>query len=449
MTGRIGHYTIILCHLLIISNFLLLISPIKLYSEPHPVSLVNDASGDVDLSYIDIISATIQSSAEGLTLTISLRGKVPEDFKGDQLIYRWRFDTLNNYRRGSSYRGIRNDFTFKIMYTPQKGWIIDEVAQAKIINFRRDWIIISGSQVILNIPAGFYCMLYGEIRWIIEALAYQGGANKLDVAPNDGYFTAYIPSELRQAPEELHNVGPRDFEIFVGRRDSKDTYHVGAGKVNSISYSISNTSILYITLGGTFGSGGVYKSLDGGKTWINVWSGECTYASYVLVHPEDSERVIVTTMFKGIYITSDGGRTWQQTYSQCTVWQLALDPLDPNHVYAASIKGILETRNFGWTWKLVYRSDKPLYSISVARSGGHIYVYAGGIGGCPDIVVLKDNLLRRIDVNNEIDSTVHIVGSLAASQNTPGLVYGRYAEKRSHYTFPRIMVHTGVRCRSL
>jgi len=427
MTKKIEYYTIILCHLLTISNFLLLISSIKLYSSPYPISLVNDTPGDVNISYIDIISASIQSSVEGLTLTISLRGKIPEDFEGDQLIYRWRFDTLNNYRRGLSYGGIKNDFTFEIIYTPQegwKGWIIDEIAQAKIINFRRNWIRISDSQVILNIPAGFYCMLYGEIRWIIEALAYQGGANKLDVAPNDGYFTAYILSELRHVPEEMYNMGPRNFEIFVGKKDSKDVYHVGAGKVNSISYSITNTSILYIALGGTFGSGGVYKSLDGGKTWRNVWSDECTYANYVLVHPENSKKAIVTTMFKGIYITNNGGRTWQQTYSQCTVWQLALDPLDPNHVYAASIKGILETKNFGWTWKLVYRSDKPLYSISVARSGGHIYVYAGGGGGCPDIVVLKDNLLLyRIDVNNEIDSTVHTVGSLAASQNTPGLVY--------------------------
>ena len=74
-----------------------------------------------------------------------------------------------NYRKGSSYKGIKNDFTFEIVYTPQEGWIVDGAAQAKIINFRRDWIRISDSQVILNISAGFYCMLYGEVGWIIEA----------------------------------------------------------------------------------------------------------------------------------------------------------------------------------------------------------------------------------------------------------------------------------------
>src|SRR5437016_11750499 len=92
---------------------------------------------------------------------------------------------------------------------------------------------------------------------------------------------------------------------------------------------------------------GVYKSIDGGKSWKNVGLEKSEHISKIVVDPRDSNVVYVAAQGplwapggdRGLYKTTDGGKTWNAalTISENTgVTDVALDPSNPDTLYAAS-----------------------------------------------------------------------------------------------------------------
>ena len=92
---------------------------------------------------------------------------------------------------------------------------------------------------------------------------------------------------------------------------------------------------------------GVYKSSDGGKSWTNVGLGKSEHIGKIVVDPRDSNVVYVAAQGplwapggdRGLYKTIDGGKTWKAvlTISENTgVTDVVLDPSNPDILYAAS-----------------------------------------------------------------------------------------------------------------
>ena len=92
---------------------------------------------------------------------------------------------------------------------------------------------------------------------------------------------------------------------------------------------------------------GVYKSTDGGRTWRNMGLRQSEKIGRILIHPRDSNVVYVASQGplwapggdRGLFKTTDGGETWKAvlTVSEDTgVTDLAMDPRDPDVIYAAS-----------------------------------------------------------------------------------------------------------------
>src|SRR5580692_7174283 len=69
----------------------------------------------------------------------------------------------------------------------------------------------------------------------------------------------------------------------------------------------------------SFGDG-VYKTLDGGKTWRNLGLGETHHISRVVINPLNSNIVYVGALGhntgpnqdRGVFMTTDGGETWKK-----------------------------------------------------------------------------------------------------------------------------------------
>jgi photosystem II stability/assembly factor-like uncharacterized protein len=92
---------------------------------------------------------------------------------------------------------------------------------------------------------------------------------------------------------------------------------------------------------------GIYKSTDGGRTWTNMGLRESGHIARIITHPTNRDIVYVAVPGKlwgpsaerGLYKSSDGGRTWQLVLKgdqDTGVTEVALDPSDPNVLYAAT-----------------------------------------------------------------------------------------------------------------
>jgi photosystem II stability/assembly factor-like uncharacterized protein len=92
---------------------------------------------------------------------------------------------------------------------------------------------------------------------------------------------------------------------------------------------------------------GIYRSVDGGKSWENLGLKKSEHIGRVVIDPRDSKVVYVAAEGplwgpggdRGLYKSNDGGKNWKAalTISENTgVVDVAIDPANPDIVYAAA-----------------------------------------------------------------------------------------------------------------
>jgi hypothetical protein len=131
-----------------------------------------------------------------------------------------------------------------------------------------------------------------------------------------------------------------------------------------------------------FGSvnGGVWKSVDGGRVWTPVFDSQPIASIGALaVAPSNGEIVYVGTgestlrdsvgYGNGMYKSADGGRTWVHIGLDNTehIGKVAVDPKNPDIVFVAAIghlyaanpeRGVFRSTNGGRTWqKVLFKND--------------------------------------------------------------------------------------------
>jgi photosystem II stability/assembly factor-like uncharacterized protein len=102
---------------------------------------------------------------------------------------------------------------------------------------------------------------------------------------------------------------------------------------------------------------GVYRSIDGGATWTHLGLEATRHIGRVRVHPDDPDIAYVAALGnlwkpseeRGVYKTTDGGATWDRVLFVDTLTgavDLAMDPSDPNTLYAATYQRLRRTWGF-------------------------------------------------------------------------------------------------------
>src|SRR6056300_659666 len=143
---------------------------------------------------------------------------------------------------------------------------------------------------------------------------------------------------------KTNNAGTTWNPIF----DKQSSYSTGC-----ITLDPSNPEIVWVGTGENVGGrhvaygDGVYRSDDGGKTWINKGLKTSEHISEIIVHPDNSDVVWVAAQGplwtkggeRGLYKTTNGGTTWKKVLGddQWTgVTDIMIDPRNPNILYAAT-----------------------------------------------------------------------------------------------------------------
>ncbi len=144
-----------------------------------------------------------------------------------------------------------------------------------------------------------------------------------------------------------------------------ETIWVGTGESNSSRSSYAGT--------------GIYKSTDKGKTWQWMGLGETQHIGRIVIDPDNPNTVWVAAVGhlysanpeRGVFKTIDGGKTWKKTLfvdDTTGAIDLAIDPSNPKILYAAmwhrirnpwnfvgagKTSGIYKSTDGGDTWNLI------------------------------------------------------------------------------------------------
>jgi photosystem II stability/assembly factor-like uncharacterized protein len=184
----------------------------------------------------------------------------------------------------------------------------------------------------------------------------------------------------------------------------------GTSAIGSIAVANSNHNIVYVGTGeacirGNISHGdGVYRSLDGGKSWKNVGLKDSRAVGKVIVNPTNPDIAFVAALGhpygpnteRGIFRTTDGGKTWEKVlYKDENTGgiDVAFDPHNPNIIYAAlwqarrtswSLEsggpgsGIYRSSDGGTTWKHLEEHGLPKgpygkIGVAVAANSDRVY----------------------------------------------------------------------------
>ena len=173
------------------------------------------------------------------------------------------------------------------------------------------------------------------------------------------------------------------------------------GSIGDIAIAPSNPNVIYVGSGEglqrpDLSTGdGMYRSNDGGKTWVHLGLREGQQIASIAVDPKDENRLFVAVLGhpygpneeRGVYRSKDGGQTFQRVLykdADTGAFQVEFDPKDRDTIYAdlwagrqgpwengawqGKESGLFKSTDGGETWKKLTKG-LPTFEQGLGRIG--------------------------------------------------------------------------------
>jgi len=258
------------------------------------------------------------------------------------------------------------------------------------------------------------------------------------------------------------------------------------GSVGAIALAESDPNVVYVGMGETCLRGnispgdGVYKSVDGGKTWNHIGLKETQFIGKVCIHPKDENIVFVAAMGhlfgtnpeRGVFRSKDGGKTWQKVFfknDKTGAVDMVFDPFNPRVVYVAMWEanrtpwgmsssgpgsGLYKSTDGGDTWKEL--SKQPglpkgiLGKIGITASGAQKDRLWASVEANDGGIFISDDggdSWRRVSEDRNLRQRAFYYSHIYADPKSPETVYvlnvGFHKSVDEGKTYTRISVPHG------
>lgn len=230
--------------------------------------------------------------------------------------------------------------------------------------------------------------LYSTLKFRSVGPAFTAG-RIADIAVNPKNHSEYYLAVASGGVWKTTNSGTTYTPVF----DGQGSYSIGC-----VTIDPNNTNIIWVGTGENnnqrsvaYGDG-IYKSLDGGKSWKNMGLKKSEHIGNIIVHPNNSNIIYVAAYGplwseggeRGVYKSTDGGKTWKnilEISKHTGIAEIRMDPRDPNTIYASAHQrrrhvftyvgggpesGLHKTTDGGKTWKKI---NSGLPSVDLGRIG--------------------------------------------------------------------------------
>ncbi|MCX7554879.1 hypothetical protein OS175_13445 [Marinicella sp. S1101] len=185
-----------------------------------------------------------------------------------------------------------------------------------------------------------------------------------------GFITAPSQAAKKDSSERMTD------ELFAGMKLRSIGPAYMSGRIADIEVDPNNPSIWYVAVG----SGGVWKTYNGGITWQPIFDDEAVFSTGdVTIDPSNSNIIWVGTgennggrhlsFGDGVYRSRDGGMTWENMGLKKTehISDIIIHPEDSNTVWVSAQgplwskggqRGLFKTTDGGKNWTNVLEIDE-------------------------------------------------------------------------------------------
>lgn len=180
-------------------------------------------------------------------------------------------------------------------------------------------------------------------------------------------------------------IDPRDKDrLYISTLDGQVHTSADAGKtwqflvnfnrplliLDNLKVDERNSSVIYTSGHRHKEPGGFFKSTDGGATWKEAKELK-NEAIHAMVQSTTSPNIILVGGVNGIWISNNSGDDWKKMESASlplNVDSLAIDPRDPNLMYAGTTWRAYKTTDGGKNWRLIKNGmidDSDVFAIEI------------------------------------------------------------------------------------